>query len=115
MMGNWRSKILAWWVTVAVLILGIGYFGLWSDLLGDVYAAPVGSSHATAERMSPIFTEKLEHSIKEFSGIGFMYTGVPGSQDAQTEAVLSFNPVSACVVSVCLGSGCALSVCIGSG
>lgn len=103
-MSNWKSKTFAWWVTVAVLVWSAGYFGLGSDFLEGAYAAPVSSSHATADMMSPILAEKLEHSIKGLNDAGLFYTGVAQETSDSIDPVQnpSFN-VSFCIASYCAG------------
>lgn len=113
MMRNCRSKKLTWWVTVAVLVWAAGYFSLESDFLGEVYAAPASSSHATADMMSPIFAVKLEHSIKGFNEVGFFYMGV--AQQTNFSPVDPINEFISFNTSICLGSICVWSACLGSG
>lgn len=111
MLSMFKSKTLVRWGIVALLVSSALYFSLGSDFLGGVYAAPVSLNRATADMMSPIFAEKLKHSIEGLNGVGFLYAGLP--QDFTPQAGLGVIPLGF-GTSICLGSVCVYSVCLGS-
>jgi hypothetical protein len=127
-MRSCRSRSLAWWVAGVVLAGSAGYFGFGSELLSQVYAAPVRSSPGTGEVMSPAFAVKLEHSLKAFNQPTAYYTGTntltlepnpvePQSANSgcgESGCAYSFCWFSDCYASGCLGSWCGSSLCLGS-
>lgn len=127
MLDHCKSKTLAWWMMVAVSVCSVRYFGIGSDLLEQAYAAPVSSSHATADMMSPVFAEKLTHSLRAFDSPTAYYVGTkiltfeptavePQSADSgcgNSGCTYSFCWLSDCYASGCIGSWCA-SACGGS-
>jgi hypothetical protein len=116
MISRWR-KPFAWYLAMALLVGATGYVGLQSEVLEEVYAASVGEAKADAPMMSPIFAEKLEHSIVGFDNAGLLYTGVPAMEPTPTPLVQASGGggslcwFSACQYSICFGSACGSSAC----
>lgn len=116
-MKRWR-KPFAWYLAVALLMSATGYFGLQSEGLEEVSAASASTAKADTPMMSPIFAEKLEHSLKGFDQAIAFYNGTkmltfePEAPEPQSSVGSGCN--SSCLSSFCLGSNCALSFCGGS-
>lgn len=120
MIRRWR-KTFTWYMAVALLVSATGYLGLQSEVLEEVSAASVGTAKADAPMLSPIYAEKLEHSIKGFDSVGLLYAGAPAVELSAAPPVQGASAggasicwFSACQYSICLGSACGDSVCGGS-
>ncbi|GEM_PF-6785114 len=119
-------RILMWCLVMTPFIRSVGV-DMEADLLENVYAVSMDSSHMS-DGMSPIYAEKLKHSVMALDQLTVYYAGVdtpafkPSAVEPQSAesgcgnsgCVVSFCKLSNCAGSACLLSGCGGSACGGS-